>query len=142
MPAFFTTLAPRRTRLIAVAGALLAGLALGFLRPHLHRANPLLETPALVLEGLQAKALYYNAAARPWLLARRPDLLTAEDRGDHPERARAFAQAVLVPRFFRQLDRREPARPGRTARPGCSGGLATIQPEDVSVHQPLVRRRV
>ena len=105
MPAFFTTLAPRRTRLIAVAGVLLAGLALGFLRPHLHRANPLLETPALVLEGLQAKALYYNAAARPWLLARRPDLLTAEDRDDRSERARAFAQAVLVPKSFRQLDR-------------------------------------
>ena len=107
MPAFFTTLAPRRTRLIAVAGVLLAGLALGFLRPPLHRANPLLETPALVLEGLQAKALYYNAAARPWLLARRPDLLTAEDRDDRSERTRALAQAVLVPRFFRQLDRQD-----------------------------------
>ena len=105
MPAIFSALAPRRTRLIVLAGTLLAGLALWFLRPHLHRANPRLDTPALVLERLQAKALYYNGAARPWLLAQRPDLLVPEDRDDQSGRARAFAQAVLEPRSFRQLDR-------------------------------------
>ena len=105
MPRIFTTLAPHRTRLIVVAAALFAVLAFWFLRPHFRSANPLLETPALALEGLQAKALYFNGAARPWLLARRPDLLAPEDRDDRSERTRAFAQAVLVPRSFRQLDR-------------------------------------
>ena len=105
MPRIFTTLAPHRTRLMIVAGAVLAVLAVWFFRPHSRRANPLLETPVLVLEGLQAKALYFNGAARPWLLARRPDLLAPEDRDDQSERTRALAQVVLVPRSFRQLDR-------------------------------------
>ena len=107
MTRFFTTPAPHRTRLAILAGVLLVAVAGWFWRAHFRRANPLLETPVLVLEGLQAKALYFNSGARPWLLARRPDLLTAEDHDDGSARTRAFAQAVLVPRFFRQLDRRE-----------------------------------
>ena len=105
MPRIFTTLAPHRTRLMVIAGALLIAMAVWFFRPHFRRANPLLETPVLALEGLQAKALYFNAGARPWLLAQRPDLLTPEDRDDQSQRTRAFAQVVLVPRSFRQLDR-------------------------------------
>ena len=105
MPVFFTLPAARRTRLLLAAGVLLAALALWFLRPLFRHANPLLETPVLALENLQAKALYFNGGARPWLLARRPDLVTAEDRDDQSARTRAFVQAVLEPKLFRQLDR-------------------------------------
>ena len=105
MPHLFTTPSARRTALLLAAGALLAALAWWFLRPHFRPPNPLLESPVLALEGLQAKALYFNGGARPWLLARRPDLVTAEDRDDQSARTRSFAQAVLVPKLFRQLDR-------------------------------------
>ena len=105
MPRLFTTLTARRTRLAIIVLVLLAAFAWWILRPHFRHANPLLETPALALEGLQAKALYFNGGARPWLLARRPDLVTAEDRDEQSERTRGFAQAVLVPKLFRQLDR-------------------------------------
>ena len=109
MPGIFTTPATRRTRLALIAAALLMAIAgwfaAPFLRAHFRHPNPLLETPVLALEGLQANALYFNCGARPWLLARRPDLVTAEDRDDQSERTRGFAQAVLVPKLFRQLDR-------------------------------------
>lgn len=68
--------------------------------------NPLITTPRLALAELEAKSLYFNGAARPWLLAQRPDLLTAEDRDERSDRSRAFAQAVVNPGLFRQLDRR------------------------------------
>jgi tetratricopeptide (TPR) repeat protein len=54
---------------------------------------------------LSSKSLYFNAAARPWLLDQRPDLLTAEDRDNHSARTRSFVQAVQNPKLFRQLDR-------------------------------------
>nr|MDQ3624614.1 hypothetical protein [Verrucomicrobiota bacterium] len=68
--------------------------------------NPQITTPVLALEGLSAKILYYNSAARPWLLAMRGDLLTPEDREDRSERVRDFAQAVQNPKLFHQLDRK------------------------------------
>ncbi len=94
----------RRWPLLAVAVLLLA--AAGWWgRVYFRPANPLLETPALVVEGLQAKSLYFNSTATPWLLDRRPDLLVPEDRDPVSARSRAFAQAVLEPKLFRQLDR-------------------------------------
>lgn len=67
--------------------------------------NPRLTTPQLALEALSAKSLYYNGPAKTWLLAQRPQLLTAEDRDLRSARERAFAQAVASPPLFRQLDR-------------------------------------
>ncbi len=109
MPGIFITPATRRSRLLLIAGALLAVVAGWFeapiLRAHFRHPNPLLETPVLALGELQAKALYFNRGARPWLLAQRPDLVTSEDRDEQSARTRDFAQAVLVPKLFRQLDR-------------------------------------
>lgn len=107
MPRLLSALAPFRSRLALVAGVLVTGLAVWFALPLFRTPNPLLETPTLVLNAVQARSLYFNAAARPWLLAQRPDLVTAEDRDDGSQRTRTFAQAVLVPRLFRQLDRRD-----------------------------------
>lgn len=69
------------------------------------KENLLLTTPRLALEALTAKVLYFNGPAQPWLLAQRADLLTPEDRDARSTRARAFAQAVVSPTLFRQLDR-------------------------------------
>lgn len=69
--------------------------------------DPLLSTPQIALQSLSAKALYFNGAAQPWLLASRPDLLTPEDRDARSGRSRAFAQAAAAPRLFRQLDRKD-----------------------------------
>ena len=66
--------------------------------------NPLLDSPQLALESLEAKSLYYNGRAKPWLLSLRPDLLTPEDRDADSERSRALPQAVQNPKLFRQLD--------------------------------------
>jgi len=67
--------------------------------------NPLLDSPQLAVEALQAQSLYFNGRAKPWLLARRPELLKAEDRDPDSERSRSFPQAVEMPKLFRQLDR-------------------------------------
>jgi len=107
MHRIITSPALRRTWQALAAAALLVGLAMWFGRSYFRPANPLLETPVLALEAVQAKALYFNAGARPWLVARRPDLLTAEDRDDQSQRTKSFAQAVLVPKLFRQLDRQD-----------------------------------
>lgn len=61
--------------------------------------------PHQALAALDAKSLYFNGPARPWLLAQRPDLLTNEDRDEKSERSRRFVQAVENPKLFRQLDR-------------------------------------
>jgi hypothetical protein len=84
---------------------LIAGLFL-LIRGANPPSSPQLVTPTLALEGLSAKSLYYNAAARQWLLKQRPELLTEEDRAADSERTRNFIQAVQNPKLFRQLDRR------------------------------------
>ena len=89
----------------AVFAACVAGVC-HFAFRHSRKVNPELAEPRAAIAALAAKSLYYNAAARPWLLARRADLLTAEDRDEHSERSRGFAQAVENPKLFRQLDRR------------------------------------
>jgi hypothetical protein len=71
------------------------------------RPNPLLTTPTLALEHLQAKSLYYNGPAWPWLHERRPDLLGDGERYPDSLRVRSFTQAVQNPKLFRQLDRQE-----------------------------------
>lgn len=101
----FMSPAPRSAKLAVTVGVLLALLIGWQFRPLFRLANPVLETPVLALEGLRAKAVYFNGPARPWLLAQRPDLVTEADRDSQSERTRAFAQAVLVPKLFRQLDR-------------------------------------
>jgi tetratricopeptide (TPR) repeat protein len=108
MQKLWSSLAPHRTKIAVAAGllALAAVVTALFVRPSFHGANPLLTTPALALESLQAKTLYFNGAARPWLLKLRPDLLTEEDHSDDSERTRSLSQAVLNPKLFRQLDRR------------------------------------
>ena len=69
--------------------------------------DPLVLTPRLALEGLEARSLYCNALAIPWLEKLRPDLLTAEDRDATGPRRRSFAQATQNPKLFRQLDRQQ-----------------------------------
>ncbi|MCE9612117.1 MAG: hypothetical protein K8R23_18110 [Chthoniobacter sp.] len=76
-------------------------------RGYFRRTNPLLEAPVLLLEQVQGRPLYYNGPAFEWLRLRRPDLLAAEDRAGVTKRTQAFAQAVLAPQLFRQLDREQ-----------------------------------
>jgi tetratricopeptide (TPR) repeat protein len=108
MHKLWSFLALHRQKIALGAGlaALALAVAAAFVRPAFHSANPLLTTPTLALEALQAKTLYFNGAARPWLLKQKPDLLTAEDHDDNSERTRSLSQAVLNPKLFRQLDRR------------------------------------
>jgi hypothetical protein len=60
--------------------------------------NPELTTPVLAARALDAKVLYYNAVAAPWVAKDRPELA-------QPARTAAFAQAVQDPKLFRKLDR-------------------------------------
>jgi tetratricopeptide (TPR) repeat protein len=106
MQKLWSSLAPRRKKIAVAAGLLILAAAAWLARPGYHRANPLLASPALALDALHAKSLYFNGIARPWLLKQRPDLLTEADHSDTSDRTRAFAQAVLNPKLFRQLDRR------------------------------------
>ena len=96
---------PRVRMMIALA--LLAVLALGVkVWLFTERDGPLLATPRLAIEALPGgTSLYFNGAARPWLLAQRADRLTTEDRDERSDRARAMVQAVQNPKLFRQLDR-------------------------------------
>jgi tetratricopeptide (TPR) repeat protein len=107
MSTTLSLLLPRRTRL-AVLAAVLAVLVLGvWLAPRFRAVpDPLLATPRLALERLEGGTIYYNAAALPWLVAQRPEFVAPEDRDGRSERAAAFAQAVLNPKLFRQLDRK------------------------------------
>lgn len=66
-----------------------------------------LASPKLALAAISAKSLFFNGPALPWLVAQRSDLLAAADRDAGSERVRAMSQAVLEPKLFRQLDRRE-----------------------------------
>lgn len=92
---------------LAAAGLALVVAAVWWRTGFARRDNPLLTTPRLALEALAAQELYFNGPAQPWLLALRPDLLTAEDRDVHSAHSRAFAQAVANPTLFRQLDRQQ-----------------------------------
>lgn len=76
-----------------------------WLKPWLFPPSPLVLTPQLVLEKLEAKSLYFNGIAAPWLAANRQDLLTAEDKDPASARHRGFIQAPQSPKLFRQLDR-------------------------------------
>lgn len=67
--------------------------------------SPMVSTPRIALEKLEARSLYYNNMARPWLMQWRVDLLTAEDKDEKSARVVSFAQAPQSPRLFRQLDR-------------------------------------
>src|SRR5688572_26048184 len=103
IPDFF----PKRSRTVFLAlGGLALAVAIWFARGFWQPPEPLPVTPALALESLEAKSLYFNGGAHSWLLERRPDLLAAEDRDLGSERTRGLAQAVQNPKLFRQLDRK------------------------------------
>jgi tetratricopeptide (TPR) repeat protein len=96
--------------LLILGGIALVGAGSWFswkhwVKPWLFPPSPLVLTPQIALESLQAKNLYFNGLAYPWLFAKRPDLLTAEDRDESSARARSFRQATQNPKLFRQLDR-------------------------------------
>ena len=68
-------------------------------------APPVVATPQFACAEVQARSLYFNGLALPWLEKMRPDLLTPEDRDAVGPRRRAFVQAPQNPKLFRQLDR-------------------------------------
>ncbi|MGV3532383.1 MAG: hypothetical protein ACO1QR_08425, partial [Chthoniobacteraceae bacterium] len=106
MSRLFPPLSRRNRKLAAIlAVAVLVLFSLPFLSALWRKENPLVTTPTLALANVEKGSLYYNAAARPWLVAQRPDLLGPEDRDPASERTRAFVQAVQNPKLFRQLDR-------------------------------------
>jgi len=105
MPSFADLFRTPRRSLFRGFGVLLVGVAIWFASGIWQKADPLLASPTIALESLQAKTLYFNNAARPWLLAQRPDLLAGEDRDENSERTRGLTQAVQNPKLFRQLDR-------------------------------------
>jgi tetratricopeptide (TPR) repeat protein len=103
----FSYIPPRGRVQIATGVAVLIFALLAAWLIHRRAAvhSPQLATPMLSLDRLQAKSLYYNGPALPWLLERRPDLLVAADKEPRSLRAREFAHAVQNPKRFRQLDR-------------------------------------
>jgi tetratricopeptide (TPR) repeat protein len=104
---FLLRLRPSHLRwLFAGLGLTLLAGAIWILPRFRAQENPLLTSPRFAVEALTPGPLYYNAAARPALLALRPELLEAEDRDERSERSRALVQAVVNPKLFRQLDRR------------------------------------
>lgn len=97
---------PNRTLFLIAAVLLLVLIAAFAIVRHRTTGAPQAATPEFAIRALAAKSLYYNGAARPWLLQWRPDLLTDEDRDEKSERTRAFVQAVENPKLFRQQDRK------------------------------------
>jgi tetratricopeptide (TPR) repeat protein len=92
--------------LLAIVAIIIAWCAWKYwLKPWLFPPSPLVRTPQIGFEQLQAKSLYYNGDARALILKYRPDLLPADDRGEVGPRYRGFAQATQEPRIFRLLDR-------------------------------------
>lgn len=91
---------------VAVLLAVIVAAILSYSRGWFSPRNPLLDSPRLALETLDAKSLYFNGRAKPWLLSQRPELLQAEDRDPESERSHSFPQAVENPKLFRQLDRK------------------------------------
>lgn len=107
MPKFAALFLKRRALIVGIV-ALLAAIvvaALAFSRGWFSPRNPLLDSPRLAIEALDAKSLYFNGRAKPWLLAQRPELVQAEDRDPESERSRSFPQAVENPKLFWKLDR-------------------------------------
>ena len=97
----------RKWLALALAGVVVLGIvALCSVEVAPAKKSPQLTTPMLAIDALTANSLYYNGGARPWLLARRPELLNAEEKDEGSERSRALVQAVQSPQLFRQLDRR------------------------------------
>lgn len=77
-----------------------------------HRSDPATDapwvsTPELALAQVEARPVFYNAPARPWLQAKRPELLENDDRATDSQRALGYVQAVQNPKQFRQLDRQQ-----------------------------------
>jgi len=105
MPIFRNLVRSTRGQILLALGIAFAGWGIWLALATWRKSDPDLSTPRLALEKLQAKTLYFNGPARPWLLGLRPDLLTDDDRDIHSQRTRAFAQAVQNPKLFRQLDR-------------------------------------
>jgi tetratricopeptide (TPR) repeat protein len=102
-----TKTARRRIAVLAVFIAAVAGIVWKWpeIEARLFPTDPLVATPGLACEKLQARSLYFNGIALPWLEKFRPDLLTADDRNAASARRRAFVQAPQNPKLFRQLDR-------------------------------------
>lgn len=96
---------PRRWLLLGLL-LLALGAAAWITRHRWNKPDPLLATPTLALESLQATSLYFNNVARSSLLDQRRELLTPEDLDAESPRARGFTQAVQNPKWFRQLDRK------------------------------------
>ncbi len=94
-----------RQRVLAWAVAVCVGLVAGYFAMSRRAVDPLLGTPMLALEAASGKAVYFNAAAHPWLKTRRPDLLPPDAVDVESERVRSYVQAVENPKAFRQLDR-------------------------------------
>ena len=107
MSAFTANFRRPSRRLLLSSGVIALALAAAIvaLRPW-KKTAPQAATPELAIKALAAKSLYYNGAARPWLVQWRPDLLTDEDRDEKSERVRGLVQAVENPKLFRQLDRK------------------------------------
>jgi predicted Zn-dependent protease len=99
-------IAPKTRRLLlgAIVLVLVASAAIVIARKSGGKNRERMD-PHQALVALDAKSLYFNGPARPWLLAQRPDLLTDEDRDEKSDRSRRFVQAVENPKLFRQLDR-------------------------------------
>ena len=96
----------RRVFALVAVVIVVGALAASFVWRRGRQAAPEVATPALALRALSAKSLYYNGAARPWLIAQRADLMMADDLDEHSELSRGFVQAVENPKLFRQLDRK------------------------------------
>lgn len=111
MARLFSAIFSRKWLVLALAGGavLVLGLgamcssSIGVIPPE---SDPKLTTPILAIEALTANSLYYNGAARRWLLLLRPELVNTEEKDANSERSRALAQAVQSSQVFRQLDRR------------------------------------
>lgn len=101
----------KRMVLWVLVGALALGIAWAgwkyLLRPWLFPPSPLVVTPKVGLEQLQAKSLYYTSEARDYLRALRPDLLAEDDRTpEQGPRANGYAQATQDVGLFEALNGR------------------------------------
>ncbi len=103
----FTKTVRRRLALLAVIAAAVIALVWNWpeIEERLFPINPLVSEPGIACREVQARSLYFNGIALPWLEKQRPELLTAEDRDTSSSRRRAFVQAPQNPKLFRQLDR-------------------------------------